>query len=381
MAEFTYYAPGERENIDQVKHTYETIKEDEKFKLLNLISIPTLILNDYRQVVLYNDVVAEILNITSPEEILGKRPGEVLGCTSSSIMKAGCGTSKACSTCGAVMAIWDSQKTKKKKTNECLLTCQTEGKEESFEFEVTVNPVGVDDVTFYVLTLLDISEEKRKKMIERIFFHDLLNLTGGLTGVLDLFMKGENIEMKEILSIVETISKDMVEQIHAQRDLLNAEQEELNMEVKLVQSNELINELTSELSNHPVARDKYLINDTEPDLIEVETDVRLLKRVLTNMIKNALEAEPVGSHIFFSCQKHGMDKVCFYVMNPSYIPENVQYNLFKRSFSTKGQGRGLGTYSMRLLTERYLGGSISFTSTPTQGTTFNCVLPVKHKKG
>ena len=32
------------------------------------------------------------------------------------------------------------------------------------------------------------------------------------------------------------------------------------------------------------------------------------------------------------------------------------------SFSTKGAGRGLGTYGMKLLTERYLNGSVSFVS-------------------
>jgi sensor histidine kinase regulating citrate/malate metabolism len=43
------------------------------------------------------------------------------------------------------------------------------------------------------------------------------------------------------------------------------------------------------------------------------------------------------------------------------IPKDVQLQLFQRSFSTKGMGRGWGTYSIRLLTERYLGaGLISF---------------------
>ncbi len=61
--------------------------------------------------------------------------------------------------------------------------------------------------------------------------------------------------------------------------------------------------------------------------------------------------------------------------NPGEMPRQVQLQVFQRSFTTKGRGRGLGTYSMRLLTERYLGGRVSFASSPTEGVTFRAVYP------
>ncbi|MGA2077009.1 MAG: hypothetical protein ABSH52_26260 [Terriglobia bacterium] len=49
---------------------------------------------------------------------------------------------------------------------------------------------------------------------------------------------------------------------------------------------------------------------------------------------------------------------------------------FRRSFSTKSPvGRGIGTYSTKLITERYLGDSLSFTSSEEAGTTFAVTLP------
>ncbi len=57
------------------------------------------------------------------------------------------------------------------------------------------------------------------------------------------------------------------------------------------------------------------------------------------------------------------------------MPREVQLQIFQRSFSTKGLGRGLGTYSVRLLTERYLKGSVSFTSSAEFGTTFRVRCP------
>jgi sensor histidine kinase regulating citrate/malate metabolism len=44
--------------------------------------------------------------------------------------------------------------------------------------------------------------------------------------------------------------------------------------------------------------------------------------------------------------------------------------MFKRSFTTKGIGRGLGTYSMKLLGEKYLKGKVGFESSKQNGTTF-----------
>ena len=50
--------------------------------------------------------------------------------------------------------------------------------------------------------------------------------------------------------------------------------------------------------------------------------------------------------------------------------------IFKRSFSTKGKGRGLGTYSVRLLAENYLKGKAGFISNEKEGTIFFVDLPV-----
>ena len=61
--------------------------------------------------------------------------------------------------------------------------------------------------------------------------------------------------------------------------------------------------------------------------------------------------------------------------NPDVMPQVTQLQVFNRSFSTKGAGRGIGTYSIRLLGERYLGGRVSFDSTEAEGTTFRIHLP------
>ena len=70
--------------------------------------------------------------------------------------------------------------------------------------------------------------------------------------------------------------------------------------------------------------------------------------------------------------------VTFLVWNRVCIPDEVALRIFQRHFSTKEEsGRGLGTFAMKLLGERVLGGQVSFTSTEQDGTTFRFRLPTK----
>jgi len=71
------------------------------------------------------------------------------------------------------------------------------------------------------------------------------------------------------------------------------------------------------------------------------------------------------------------DLILFSVHNPAVMPPDVQKQVFQRSFSTKGgSGRGIGTHSVKLLTEAYLGGLAGFVSQSPEGTLFFITLPV-----
>ena len=64
------------------------------------------------------------------------------------------------------------------------------------------------------------------------------------------------------------------------------------------------------------------------------------------------------------------------VWNAQQISDEISCRIFQRHFSTKGgMGRGLGTFSAKLFTEKYLGGSLNFVTSPDAGTTFSLCLP------
>ncbi|KAA0259726.1 MAG: ATP-binding protein, partial [Chlorobiota bacterium] len=139
----------------------------------------------------------------------------------------------------------------------------------------------------------------------------------------------------------------------------------------------LVYETIELYKNHVVAEGKRL---EAGELFDVElfTDRGLLGRVLGNMVKNALEADPIESVITVSC-KLVNGNVIFEVNNKAYMPRNIQLQVFNRSFSSKGKGRGLGTYSMKLISERYLNGSVTFESDREKGTTFRAMYPLRYE--
>ena len=88
------------------------------------------------------------------------------------------------------------------------------------------------------------------------------------------------------------------------------------------------------------------------------------------MLENALEASRKGDDIGFTLVKTKGECI-FGIHNAQFIEDKYAKRVFQRNFSTKsGPGRGLGTYSMKYLAEKILGGKVFFTTNEENGTTF-----------
>jgi sensor histidine kinase regulating citrate/malate metabolism len=74
--------------------------------------------------------------------------------------------------------------------------------------------------------------------------------------------------------------------------------------------------------------------------------------------------------------EHTDDSVVYIVKNSKVMPENIKLQVFQRYFSTKGAGRGIGTYSMKLITENFLGGKVTMESEKKSGTVFRVEIPL-----
>lgn len=361
------------EELTKAKNVLSSI---EKFKeLLDALPYVAAILNKKRQIVFSNDALLENLGKISLNEIMGKRPGEFLSC--SHLEKEGCGTSDFCKFCGLFSAIKESRERGKKTKKEFRITTRKEDENVSVDFLVTATPFFWEKEEYTILTLNDISSEKRRRALEKIFFHDLINKAGSLSGFLDMLNDvKDNKMMNEYLQIAGRISEELTEEILTQKSLLAAENNDLEIEFMSFFSLDFLKKVVNQVMYHQVAKNKYAEIDHESVNITLKTDEILLRRILTNMLKNAFESTGENDKIIAGCSIKNKNIVTFWVHNNVVMSEEVKLQLFQRSFSTKGNDRGLGTYSIKLLGEKYLKGNVYFKSEENFGTRFYIDLPI-----
>lgn len=374
----THFASYQRASREQILRDHKAIRSlDYVNELVNALPYVATILNKDRQIVFSNDALLHKIGL-SIEEILGKRPGEALDCLHANNMKAGCGTSDHCQVCGAVNTILKCQETGQPATDECRIRINdSQGYEDCLDLEVTASPFKWKKQEFIIFSARDISSKKRREALEYIFFHDVINTAGTLQGVVDLLKQLDDPhKIKDFIDLLSVVSQDLTEEILNQKSLLAAEKGDLVVKNQKFYLRETLENIIKEYRRHELALNKEIEFISDPSEITISTDPVLLRRVISNMIKNALEAIHAEEKVTIDCIRVP-GSITIRVHNPGGMPEKVQKQIFQRSFSTKGKGRGLGTYGMKLLGEKYLGGKISFVTSKKQGTIFSIELPLK----
>jgi signal transduction histidine kinase len=373
----TEFAPAERVSEKTIEKQFKFVRGQAFFReVLDLSPDPLMVLNKERQTVYANQVADKQYSWLKTDVALGHRPGEIWGCEYAA-GGGGCGTKKNCRNCGAVQAVLRSQKGKND-MQECRIT-RVDG--DALDLRVWTTPLRLEEEQFTVLFIKDISDEKRRRVLERIFFHDINNIATGFQAFNHFFKEeSDPEEIKQLRSLASKLTQELVEEIGIQQAITSAENFELAVNPSTIDAHELLEEVVEIYKNHRAADQRQLKIGTGSESLSLQSDKTLLRRVLSNLVKNALEASDPGETVTIACRRSG-DGVAFSVHNPKDMPENIQSQIFKRSFSTKGKGRGLGTYSVRLLSERYLGGKVSFDSSPEDGTTFTVWYPTSLEVG
>ncbi len=368
----TQYAPAERANSEEIKRQVLLIKKEPLTRqFADSLPLFVTILNRFRQFVFLNKAFIEYLGYSEEKELLGLRPGEAVNCVHAFENDAGCGTTEFCRYCGAVNAILEAQKGIQNQ-KECRIVTKDN---KALDLLVWATPIKIRGESFTIFALKDIQHKNRLKALERIFFHDILNTAGSLKGFVSLLIDTDDLdEIKEYSQFIFNTTNKLIEEILAQKDLLAAEKNDLNPVFEKSSAREIVNSAINLYEHHPLSEGKKIeFSDKCSDAV-ISTDKVLLRRVLSNLIKNALEASKDGKVVTIGCMNNG-DKIIFFVHSQSFMPEYVQKQIFQRSFSTKGADRGLGTYSVKLITEKYLGGRVFYESDKFEGTTFFVEIP------
>ncbi|PKD21752.1 histidine kinase [Salegentibacter salinarum] len=125
-----------------------------------------------------------------------------------------------------------------------------------------------------------------------------------------------------------------------------------------------------------IFNEDYIQFSSEKDEILAKFDRTQLIRVITNLVKNAIQAMDgqKNPRIMVSIHEEASDVFVIISDNGAGISEENIEKVFEPKFTTKSSGMGLGLAMVKNIVETY-NGSITFTSKLGKGTTFKLRFP------
>jgi two-component system phosphate regulon sensor histidine kinase PhoR len=161
--------------------------------------------------------------------------------------------------------------------------------------------------------------------------------------------------------------------------LLQTEREDAKR--KVVDMSCLAQDMLSDFRVAVKEKDLTLIVQVPPDLPPVRGVPTHLRRMLDNLLGNALKFTPAGGCITVRLEQQGSDLVLQVSDTGIGIPDDKLEHIFERFYQVDGSvtrrygGTGLGLAMVKEIVEAH-DGSIDVESTLGEGSTFEVTLPV-----
>jgi len=245
-----------------------------------------------------------------------------------------------------------------------------------------------EDIVNFVVVKDDITERKRlerlEQDVERIVRHDLKSPIMSFIWVPRTLRKADNLTKKQsmLLEDMEQSAHRLLRMVNLSQDIFKMEEgsyefspEDLNV-LRVVQN--VLHDLGSTLKALKVRVDVQVDGKpvVEGDCLLVRGEELLTHSMLSNLIKNAVEASNAKDIVSVDCRQ-GSDYTIIRVHNPSVVAEDIRDTFFDK-YATSGKkfGTGLGTYSARLIAETQ-GGYVHMESDRERGTSVSVTFPAQ----
>ncbi len=127
-----------------------------------------------------------------------------------------------------------------------------------------------------------------------------------------------------------------------------------------------------------IFNEDFIRFESSEEEIIAKFDRSQIIRIITNLVKNAIQAIPNYEpfpRILVKVEKVGKEVLIRISDNGTGIPEEIQDKIFEPKFTTKSSGMGLGLAIIKNMIEGY-GGTIYFETILEKGTTFYVKLPI-----
>ncbi len=173
---------------------------------------------------------------------------------------------------------------------------------------------------------------------------------------------------------VEEYSKTLIQQIDTMSSIASAFS---NFAKMPAQQNEMLNVVEITRLALDIFSEDYIVFKSDRKDIKAKFDRTQLIRVITNLVKNGIQAIPdeqEDKRIVVRVSEENNHVVIEVSDNGIGISEENSQKIFEPKFTTKSSGMGLGLGMVKNIVETYH-GSITFTSQKNEGTVFKVIFP------
>lgn len=249
----------------------------------------------------------------------------------------------------------------------------------SEEIAILVNSYNsmIDELEASAVKLATSEREQAWREMAKQVAHEIKNPLTPMRLSVQSFQRKFDPQDPNILLKVDEYSKTLIQQIDTMSSIASAFS---NFAKMPAQQNETLNVVNIVKLALDIFNEDYIDFITEKQEIIANFDRTQLIRVVTNLVKNGIQAIPEDAikvpKIVVEVREENECVSIIVTDNGKGISEENMAKIFEPKFTTKSSGMGLGLGMVKNIVETY-NGNITFTSQLNEGTTFTVTIPKK----
>lgn len=237
---------------------------------------------------------------------------------------------------------------------------------------------------------LNINEESEIEACRELYIatltHDLKNPVQAQLMSLKMLMEGVfgelNREQKEIIAMITESANYMHEMLYSILTTYKLDYGVIKLNKKFFNPQDLMKKCVNEAKTLAMSKNIVIVDDIDIKDAQLFADENELRRVITNLINNAINYAYKDTKIIISIKKSNEKMIFGFVNSSPIIPENIQEQIFEKyvagAKNYKTLGIGLGLYFSRKVVEAH-GGCIYLQANGTKNK-FIFEIPVNADK-
>lgn len=231
----------------------------------------------------------------------------------------------------------------------------------------------IDELEDSAVQLARSEREQAWREMAKQVAHEIKNPLTPMRLTVQNFQRKFDPNDENIHSKLNEYSKTLIQQIDTMSSIASAFS---NFAKMPAQQRETLNVVKIVKLALDIFNEDYIVFTSDYDEIIAKFDRTQLIRVVTNLVKNSIQAMPENQTptIAIHVTTKSDNVVLTIADNGSGVSEENKEKVFEPKFTTKTSGMGLGLAMVKNIVETYK-GSITFESVKNKGTTFKVVFP------